>query len=97
LLSVYARFNRIVDYSGLHDRIIVREGFSAERMLLVSKPDVLVMPPRWYDEWASALEAHPALARDYVMEPAFHEQGHPIAFRRDSACAARVRKAVYGR
>lgn len=43
------------------------------------------------------MEHHPALERDYVMEPAFYEKGYPIAFRRDSACAARVRKAVYGR
>ena len=97
LLSAYARLNRIVDYSGLHDRVIVREGFSAERLLLVSRPDVLTMPPSWYDEWSRALMAHPALARDYVLEPAFFEKGYPIAFRRDSACAARVRKAVYGR
>jgi hypothetical protein len=97
LLSAYARLNRIVDYSGLHDRAIVREGFSAERLLLVSRPDVLTMPPHWYDEWSRAMQSHPALARDYVMEPAFYEKGYPIAFRRDSACAARVRKAVYGK
>lgn len=97
LLSAYARHNRIVDYSGLHDRPIARDGFSADRMLLVSRPDVLTLPPRWYSDWSRALETHPALARDYVMEPAFIANGHPIAFRRDSACAARVRKAVYGR
>ncbi len=97
LLSAYARLNRIVDYSGLHDRAIVREGFSAERLLLVSKPDVLTMPPSWYAQWSRAIESHPAFERDYVIERAFFEKGYPIAFRRDSACAARVRKAVYGR
>lgn len=97
LLSAYAARTRIVDYSGLHDRAIARDGFSAERMLVELKPDVLAMPPDWYASWTRAMEAHPALARDYVVEPAFHDRGFPIAFRRDSACAARVRHAVYGR
>ncbi len=97
LLSAYAARTRIVDYSGLHDRAIARDGFSAARMLVELKPDVLAMPADWYASWTRAMEAHPALARDYVVEPAFHDRGFPIAFRRDSACAARVRHAVYGR
>lgn len=97
LLSAYAARTPIVDYSGLHDRAIARAGFSADRMLQELKPDVLAMPPHWYASWTRAMEAHPALARDYIVEPAFHAGGSPIAFRRDSACAARVRHAVYGR
>ncbi|MGE0151381.1 MAG: hypothetical protein AB7R90_02100 [Reyranellaceae bacterium] len=97
ILSAYARFNRVVDYSGLHDRRIVREGFSAGRMLEEARPDVLVLPPRWYRQWGRAIESHPAFARDYLAEPAWSDTALPIAFRKDSVCAARVRQALYGR
>jgi len=97
LLSAYASGTRIVDFSGLHDRPTARHGFTAERMLLELKPDVLAMPPNWYAPWTRAMKEHPAFARDYILEAAFNERGYPLAFRRDSTCAARVRKAIYGR
>jgi hypothetical protein len=97
ILSSYAKTNRIVDYSGLHDRYLVKEGFSAERMLDVSKPDVLALPPRWYKEWAQEIQSHPIFARDYILEAPLGRLGQPIAFRKDSACALRTRQALYGR
>jgi hypothetical protein len=97
ILSAYARLNRIVDYSGLHDRHLVKEGFSAERLLTVSKPDVLALPPRWYKEWSDEIQSHPVFARDYVLETPLGRLAQPIAFRKDSACALRTRQALFGR
>lgn len=97
ILSAYASNNRIVDLSGLHDREMARHGFSAERVLMQQKPDILSLPHPWYGAWTAALKAHPALLRDYDMELALGDMAEPIAFRRDSACAARVRRALYGR
>lgn len=96
LLSAYARGRRIVDLSGLHDARMAHEGFSAERLLNEQKPDVLAMPHPWYGDWTRAIEAHPSFARDYVVEPSFSDAGKPMAFRRDSACAQKVRRAIYG-
>ncbi|MGE0660541.1 MAG: hypothetical protein AB7F36_11055 [Reyranellaceae bacterium] len=96
LLSAYARGRRIVDLSGLHDARMAHEGFSAERLLNEQKPDVLAMPHPWYGDWTRAIEAHPSFARDYVVEPSFSDAGMPMAFRRDSACAQKVRRAIYG-
>jgi hypothetical protein len=97
ILSAWARDNRIVDYSGLHDRQFVREGFSADRLLNQLRPDVLALPPTWYKEWEQALQNHPNFQRDYAVEPALNETAYPMAFRKDSVCAARVRQALYGR
>jgi hypothetical protein len=97
LLSSYAQKNRIIDYSGLHDRHMVRAGFSAEWLLTVMRPDVLALPPPWYKEWQREIEQHPAFIRDYVVEARLARQGHPIAFRKDSACAMRTRQALYGK
>jgi len=97
ILSAYARQARIVDYSGLHDRQTAYEGFSAERMLRQSRPDVLALPPIWYWDWDRAIQEHPLFARDYVTGPALGTTDYPMAFRKGSACAARVRHAVYGK
>jgi len=96
LLSAYARGRRIVDLSGLHDARMAHDGFSAERLLDRQRPDVLAMPHPWYGDWTRAIEAHPAFARDYIVEPAFSDAGMAMAFRRDSACAQKVRRAIYG-
>lgn len=97
LLSAYARRNRIIDLSALHDPTMAKHGFSADRLLLQQRPDVLVEPYPIYARWIAQLEAHPALTRDYIKEERLGPTGPWIAFRRDSACAARVRKALYGR
>jgi hypothetical protein len=96
ILSAYARGSRIVDISGLHDREIAHQGFSADR-LLRQKPEILAMPHRWYGDWVRDIERHPDFARDYIAEPAFIETGEVMAFRRDSVCALRVRAVLYGR
>jgi hypothetical protein len=97
ILSSYAKRNRIVDYSGLHDRHVVHEGFSAERLLTVLRPDVLALPPRWYKDWTAEIEKHPAFTRDYIFEPSLGGVSEGLAFRKDSACALRTRQALYGR
>lgn len=94
MLSALAARNRIVDISGLHDTRMAREGFSAERILVEQRPDILVQPAGWYVSWIEALERHPAFDRDYIREPPLLDDGPWIAFRRDSACALDVRKAL---
>jgi len=96
-LSAFARRAPMVDISGLHDRRMAWEGFSATRLLEEQRPDVVIRPYPWYVDWIAALESHPALDRDYIREGPSAPGKIWIAFRRDSACAARVRKAVYGR
>jgi hypothetical protein len=96
LLSAYAKGSRIVDISALHDRTMARDGFSADRVLLRQRPDVLIMPHPHYVDWAQALLNHPAMTRDYELVPPVADKSAAIAFRRDSACAQRVRRAVYG-
>jgi hypothetical protein len=43
------------------------------------------------------LQNHPAFQRDYLVEGPLNETAYPMAFRKDSVCAARVRQALYGR
>lgn len=95
LLSTYLGTLRLVDISGLHDRDDAHRGFSADRLLLVQKPDILVMPHPFYTQWNKDLVSHPALARDYDMDPPLGGDRIPVGFRRDSACAQRVRAAIY--
>jgi hypothetical protein len=100
LLSTYLGTLRLVDISGLHDRRDAQAGFSADRLLLERRPDVLVMPHPFYVQWNKDLVSHPALARDYAMDPPPDGPNGgagtvAIGFRRDSACAQRVRAAIY--
>jgi hypothetical protein len=97
VMSAYSPHHRIVDISGLHDRRMAREGFSADRLLIEQRPDILVFPPLWFREWIVMLDTHPALERDYLMEDPIKPRAPRLAFRRDSACALTVRKAIYGR
>ncbi|MEO8559157.1 MAG: hypothetical protein ABI439_08860 [Rhodospirillales bacterium] len=94
LLSAIAKGRRMIDMSGLHDRRMVHSGFSADRVLLQLKPDVLIMPHRYYVDWIRMLHNHPALARDYDMEGPLQGMTVAIGFRRDSACAQRTRRAL---
>ncbi len=97
VLSTYLGTTRLVDISGLHDRHDAHRGFSADRLLLVQKPDILVMPHPFYTQWNKDLASHPALARNYDMDPPLGGDRIPVGFRRDSACAQRVHAILYSR
>lgn len=97
VMSAYSQHHRIVDISGLHDRRMAREGFSADRLLIEQRPDVLVFPPLWFREWIVMIDTHPALKRDYITESPVQPRAPRLAFRRDSACALNAHKAIYGR
>ncbi len=85
----------IIDISGLHNSQMAHHGFSAQN-LFDQKPDILIMPHPALFKWAEAIRSNPAFLRDYEVErpksaPRFFVE---IGYRKDSACAQKVRQAL---
>ena len=56
---------QIVDMTGLNERAFAHEGFSADRLLLNHRPDLIYMPHPHYEDMATQLIKHPVFAAQY--------------------------------
>lgn len=75
----------VVDLSGLNDRALAREGFSADVFLDETRPDLIYMPFIDYTVMVETMLAHPTFQHGYVLyDRAAIQANLSVAIRRDS-------------
>jgi hypothetical protein len=81
LVGARAPHVRLIDLSGLNDRVFAHQGFSAED-LFRRQPDVIWLPPAAYSQIVNAIELSPRLREEYLYYPGAFDYG--LALRRES-------------
>jgi hypothetical protein len=94
---------RVIDITGLNEAPFALDGFSADRLLQIYRPDLIYMPHPHYKEITAAIRSHPAFEAQYELVPAeqlTEQLGKPVemgmALRRDSRYYPALRAIAAG-